>query len=178
MTRMGWKELGEAVLARRVEMGYRGRGDFAKVAELSVKTIGEIERADRQSYDPSTLAHLERVLGWERGTVTRLLHDEPAELPMVMTEYGPLTRATEWVMYALDSGRLPMTAEQRERLAMQIELAVLPYIEMARQDWARQQVEWEKRESEPFPEAPPSLRLILGGADPRVERERREGAGG
>ncbi len=76
ITRMGWAELGQAVLARRVELGYRTRPRFAKLAELSVKTLGEIERGDRGSYDPATLAHLEQVLGWPDGRMRELVGDD------------------------------------------------------------------------------------------------------
>lgn len=156
------------MLARRVEMGYRGRGDFAKLAELSVKTIGEIERADRQSYDPATLAHLERVLGWDRGTVSRLLHDEPAPPPMVMTDHGPLSRTSELVIYALDSGRLRITPKQRERLAFAIETAVLPYLELAirRDDEDEARLDREQ------------YLYLVRDDEQRTDRERRESAGG
>jgi hypothetical protein len=64
-----WVALGRAVLARRVELGYKTRGPFAEAAGLTIKTLGEIERGERASYDPSTLAQVEKTLQWRPGAI-------------------------------------------------------------------------------------------------------------
>lgn len=64
-----WVALGRAVLTRRVELGYRTRGQFAEAAGLTIKTLGEIERGERASYDRSTLAQVEKTLQWRPGVI-------------------------------------------------------------------------------------------------------------
>lgn len=66
---MGWAEVADAVVNRRVELGWRTRREFAEVTGLSVKTLGEIERHERTSYDKSTLAIVEQTLKWSPGTI-------------------------------------------------------------------------------------------------------------
>ncbi len=77
-----WKRLGRVVLDRRVELGMRTREAFAEKVGLSTKTLGEIERGARTSYDAGTLSTLELALGWPKGHVEKLLRapNGPAEL--------------------------------------------------------------------------------------------------
>lgn len=73
---MGWGELGQAVTARRVELGHLTIASFAKVVELSTRILGDIEGARRSSYDPATLVRIERALEWPTGRVRDLLGDQ------------------------------------------------------------------------------------------------------
>lgn len=77
---MGWQEVADAVVSRRVELGMQTRKQLASVSNLTVKTLGEIERADRMSYDPATLARVEQVLQWPRGAIQAMVDggDPPA----------------------------------------------------------------------------------------------------
>lgn len=77
ITPMGWQELAGAVINRRVELGMRTRKQLADATGMTVKTLGEIERAERTSYDPATLARVEQVLQWEPGTINGLVSQRP-----------------------------------------------------------------------------------------------------
>ncbi len=68
---MGWQELADAVIARRVELGHHTRDSFVAASGLSPRTLGDIETARRTSYSKSTLARLERGLKWTDGQVAR-----------------------------------------------------------------------------------------------------------
>ncbi len=72
-----WREaarkVGATVLARRVELGYRTRNEFAKATGLTIKTLGEIERGVRPTYSRSTYALIEQTLGWATGYLERKL---------------------------------------------------------------------------------------------------------
>ncbi len=69
-----WPRLAEHVIARRVELGHKTRQAFAQHAgTLSLRTLGDIERSDRNSYDSATLAALEQALSWEPGSIQSIL---------------------------------------------------------------------------------------------------------
>ncbi len=68
-----WLALGRAVLTRRVELGYRTRGQFAEATGLTIKTLGEIERGERGSYDRSTLAQVEQTLQWRPDAIRQAI---------------------------------------------------------------------------------------------------------
>jgi hypothetical protein len=80
MARVDWKALGKAVTRRRVSLGYRTIVAFAPVVELSTRLLGDLEAGKRASYDPATLARIERALQWPPGAVDVLLEggDEPS----------------------------------------------------------------------------------------------------
>lgn len=77
---IAWASLAEAVVVRRVELGMRTRSNLAKVSGLTVKTLGEIERNERTSYDRSTLATIEHALCWAPGTIRAILSGETGRL--------------------------------------------------------------------------------------------------
>jgi hypothetical protein len=68
-----WERLGRYVIARRVKLGYRSREPFAAALKISTRVLGDIETGRRSNYDPTTLASLEDVLGWETGSIDRVL---------------------------------------------------------------------------------------------------------
>jgi transcriptional regulator with XRE-family HTH domain len=74
---MGWTDVAQAVIARRVELGMKTRQRLAETTGLSVKTLGEIERSVRTSYDPATLAAVEQALRWPVGTITAMASGRP-----------------------------------------------------------------------------------------------------
>ncbi len=69
-----WVALGRAVVGRRVGRGYRTRNEFAKATGLTIKTLGEIERGERVSYDPATLARVEQALQWPIGYIHEMVN--------------------------------------------------------------------------------------------------------
>lgn len=75
-----WQRLGERVVSRRIELGYRRREDLAGAFEgLSMRTLGDIEAARRERYHPNTLATLEHALRWSAGSIKSVLDGgEPA----------------------------------------------------------------------------------------------------
>lgn len=73
--------LADAVTAERVRRGYRTRSAFALASGLSLSTLDNIEHGRKQSYDPATLAALEHALGWESGSVVKVLQGlDPKQL--------------------------------------------------------------------------------------------------
>jgi len=76
-----WQRLGSVVTAERVRRGYRSRSAFGLASGLSLSTLDNIEHGRKQSYDPVTLAALEHALGWEPGSVARVLSGlEPEQI--------------------------------------------------------------------------------------------------
>lgn len=80
---MDWGLLGRHVIARRVKLGYRSREPFAAALKISTRVLGDIETGRRSNYDPTTLAALEDVLGWETGSIDTILKGgEPTLSPL------------------------------------------------------------------------------------------------
>lgn len=71
--------LAKAVVRRRVELGYKTREDFAAAVGLSVRTLGDIERARRLVGD-SSVAAVETALGWKLGSFEAILDCREPEL--------------------------------------------------------------------------------------------------
>lgn len=77
-----WAALGRAATRRRVELGYHTVVAFSTVVGLSTKTLGEVENAKRDSYDPATLARIEQALEWAPGSIHEVLAGgEPTDRP-------------------------------------------------------------------------------------------------
>lgn len=75
-----WSRLGKLVIARRVNLGFNTRGEFAELLGLTTRVLGDIETGRRDNYDRATIAKLERALSWETGSVDRILDGGDAEL--------------------------------------------------------------------------------------------------
>src|SRR5688500_10170750 len=75
-----WQRLGEYVVARRVERGFRTRGDLASAVQVSSRLLGDIEKGRRGNFDPVTIAALEAALGWETGSVRRIVEGGEPQL--------------------------------------------------------------------------------------------------
>jgi transcriptional regulator with XRE-family HTH domain len=69
-----WKRLGNYVVARRVKLGHNTRLEFASAAQINARVLSDIENGRRDNYDKVTLAKLESALGWETGSVMRIVH--------------------------------------------------------------------------------------------------------
>lgn len=79
-----WERLGHLVTAGRLRQGHRSLASFAAVSGLSRTTLDSIEHGRKSSYDPATLATLEGALGWQVGSVERVLaglKPQPVEDP-------------------------------------------------------------------------------------------------
>lgn len=62
------------VTAERVRRGHRTLNAFARASGLSRSTLDSIEAARKTSYSPVTVATLEHALGWQAGSVARVLN--------------------------------------------------------------------------------------------------------
>jgi transcriptional regulator with XRE-family HTH domain len=70
----GWQRLGRRVKAERGRRGYLTAGELAAAAGLSVRTVETIESGAHTGRPrETTLAKLERALGWQDGSVERIL---------------------------------------------------------------------------------------------------------
>lgn len=78
-----WVALGEEVIRRRVELGMRTRRELVEASGISRKTLGQIERGDRESYDRATLAQLEQTLRWPPGQATAIVQRETPDVRQV-----------------------------------------------------------------------------------------------
>jgi len=68
----GWERLGAAIVAERSRR-WRTRAGLAHASGVSVRVIGDLERARRTNYQDTTLGAVEGALGWEVGTCQRIV---------------------------------------------------------------------------------------------------------
>jgi transcriptional regulator with XRE-family HTH domain len=130
-----WRRLGAAVIARRVELGYRTREAFAEKAGLTSKTLAEVERGLRASYDPATLAKVERTLRWQPGRVRQILDGpqviDPAEVARTIArdDFVPTWLIVNSGLSPADVLRVELLVRQRreewERAVLWPEVAAL-----------------------------------------------------
>jgi transcriptional regulator with XRE-family HTH domain len=118
----GWERLASAVIARRVELGMHTRQALAEATGLTARSLSDIERARRTSYDPATLARVEQALQWLPGTVDRILAEGDAQAGDV-GDADPLLRELG-AMLADDS---PLAADDRHALRTIVDRLVAPY---------------------------------------------------
>jgi hypothetical protein len=77
-----WQRLGNRIIARRVALGYRTREALTDDADISPRTLGDLEIGRRAKYHPNTIAVLEQALRWAPGSVDQILAGGDAtELP-------------------------------------------------------------------------------------------------
>lgn len=89
--------------AARLRQGHRSLAAFAAATGLSRTTLDSIEHARKNSYDPATLAVLEGALGWQAGSVERVLSGlEP--LPVEDPDLTAVTNA--WPRLSAGSRRM------------------------------------------------------------------------
>ena len=75
------QRLGDSVLARRLELGFSSRGALASAADLSVRTLDQVENGGRPSYAAKTLIALDKALEWAPGSAQAILDGgEPTPL--------------------------------------------------------------------------------------------------
>ena len=59
-----------------MHLGYATRAGFAEATGFAPRTLGDLEKCRRQSYDRTTFARLEKALNWEPGKVQQILEDQ------------------------------------------------------------------------------------------------------
>lgn len=69
----GWERVGQLVREERIARGCKTYVEFRKVVHLSVGTLGNIEKARRTGYSAATKQQVEDALGWERGSIDRIV---------------------------------------------------------------------------------------------------------
>lgn len=69
----GWARLGQLITAERVRRGHRSLAAFAAASGISKTTLDSLEHARKTNYAPDTIAQLEHALGWQAGSVQRVL---------------------------------------------------------------------------------------------------------
>jgi hypothetical protein len=84
-----WERLGEYVVARRMERGFKTRSDLASAAQVSSRLLGDIEKGRRGNFDPTTIASLESALGWETGSVRRIVEGGEPKLRLATPVTAP-----------------------------------------------------------------------------------------
>ena len=72
MTR-DWKRLGNAVTARREELGMSTQQALADAAGVTRQTVQSLESGKERTRMPPTIGAVEKALGWERGTAAKYL---------------------------------------------------------------------------------------------------------
>jgi hypothetical protein len=70
---LDWKAVADCVVARRNWLGM-SQFDVLKAGGPSEQTMRRIEGCQRFTYEPRTLARLERALGWKPNTITAILN--------------------------------------------------------------------------------------------------------
>lgn len=88
-----WKRVGDAVKARRLELGLKQR-EAALRGRVSDTTWNSVENARRSSFDAATRAGVCRALRWSVDSIDRLLEGaRPVEVPADVPD-GVSYRAT------------------------------------------------------------------------------------
>lgn len=73
-----WQQLGNALVAARIRLGYPKRTDFQRALGLSHgRTLLDLENANRSNYDRSTLIQAEGWYGLAPGNIAEVLAGGP-----------------------------------------------------------------------------------------------------
>lgn len=104
---MDWARLAQAIVDRRVELGFRTRESFATAKGLSSRLAGDLERGARDNYDSATFARLEQALEWPAGRVRQILRDGVEQLA-VGAMGGQLLHPDGWQIPAEVAGLIGM----------------------------------------------------------------------
>jgi transcriptional regulator with XRE-family HTH domain len=75
VTRQGWTHLGE-IIQRERKRRRLTQAQFADAIGLKPRTISNIERAAKESYDPSTIDAIELAMRWQVGSVDRVVNGQ------------------------------------------------------------------------------------------------------
>jgi len=92
----GWQRVAVRVDSERARRGY-SLAAFARATGLGKSTIDHIVHNRKTSYDPSTLAAVERALGWRSGSIDRIKrglepqHDGDPDLQAILDAWPQLS---------------------------------------------------------------------------------------
>lgn len=110
MSKDGTQVLADLVRRNRRALGLHTQADLADALGLTVKTVGNIERAAKANYSSSTLARLEQIFDWTSGTAEKIL--KTGKAPESATETAaPIGKTWSdfeeaWDSVAVDTGRV------------------------------------------------------------------------
>lgn len=99
---MEWQRLAQAIVERRVGLGFDTRSGFAQHSKLSLRVLADLESASRENYDSATIARLEKSLKWPDGRVRNILAgvEDPEASPQVIRDLiyllGPDSPVSPW----------------------------------------------------------------------------------
>lgn len=68
----GWRQVGERIDRERVRRGHRTLAGFAREAGIGKSTLDSLIHARKSSYDPITIASIEKALHWMPGSIERI----------------------------------------------------------------------------------------------------------
>jgi transcriptional regulator with XRE-family HTH domain len=85
VTHRGWVDLGARVRRERVRR-HLTQARFAQVIGLRPRTISSIERAEKDSYDPSTVDAIEIAMGWRAGSIDRVVNGQNPIVESVLAD--------------------------------------------------------------------------------------------
>lgn len=101
------ERLGREVRRRRSELQL-SQAALASRGSLSLATLGAIERGQPRAYTATTLAALDKVLGWEIGHAQRVIDEQRAE------DAAPVSGTTDVMMRLLADYRSALEDMHRE----------------------------------------------------------------
>ncbi|MCX4801716.1 helix-turn-helix domain-containing protein [Streptomyces sp. NBC_01214] len=90
-----WKRLGRAIKAQREHLGMATQQDLANNAGVTRQTVQSLEAGTERKRTPPTIGKVEKALGWEPGTATRILSEAAPEAAPRFAEGMPLRVARE-----------------------------------------------------------------------------------
>lgn len=95
----GWGPVGERIDQERIRRGHRTLAGFARAAGISTSTLDSLIHARKTSYDPITIAAVEKALGWQAGSIGRIqqgmepIDDHDPDLTILLEVWPHLTVA-------------------------------------------------------------------------------------
>ncbi|MFD4921209.1 helix-turn-helix transcriptional regulator [Streptomyces goshikiensis] len=90
-----WKRLGRAIKAQREHLGMATQQDLADNAGVTRQTVQSLEAGTERKRTPPTIGKVEKALGWEPGTATRILSEAAPEATPRFAEGMPMRIAKE-----------------------------------------------------------------------------------
>jgi len=102
----GWQRVAVKVDSERARRGFSLVG-FARAAGLGKSTVDNIVHNRKTSYDPPTLAAVERTLGWQSGSIDRIKrglepeYDGDPELRAILDAWPQLSPGARRMLWRL-----------------------------------------------------------------------------
>lgn len=183
-----WTALAGRVRERRVALGLR-QSDLEAVGGPSNGTVRNIEQEARTTYSTRTFAQLENALGWNPGTVARILKGEATEstaedrgwalaaevrkrrsrlrLPIDLTSVGGPSEMTVRKIETGEPGEIRPQTKTRLEYALRMSPGLVDRI----LDGTATEAEIDQEASAPSPRAAPTTCACVVGSPAWIERE-------